>query len=108
MKNKAKINEDPKDALMKQYQKEIEDLRRLLEQEGEADPQQEEEVSSILGSKPDWGGGVYQVCSGRISRCEERKKIAKYNMEKRESKIIFPIILRVLGRISSGKKGKGT
>ena len=32
IKNKAKINEDPKDALMKQYQKEIEDLRRMLEE----------------------------------------------------------------------------
>merc|ERR1712025_714467 len=31
IRNKAKINEDPKDALMKQYQKEIEDLRRMLE-----------------------------------------------------------------------------
>ena len=31
IKNKAKINEDPKDALMKQYQKEIEELKKLLE-----------------------------------------------------------------------------
>merc|ERR1711876_92160 len=33
IKNKAKINEDPKDALMKQYQKEIEELKKMLEQE---------------------------------------------------------------------------
>ena len=32
IKNKARINEDPKDALMKQYQKEIEELRKLLEE----------------------------------------------------------------------------
>ena len=33
IRNKAKINEDPKDALMKQYQKEIEELKKMLEQE---------------------------------------------------------------------------
>lgn len=30
--NKAKINEDPKDALLRQFQKEIEELRRQLEE----------------------------------------------------------------------------
>ncbi len=30
--NHAKVNEDPKDALMKQYQKEIEQLRKMLEE----------------------------------------------------------------------------
>ena len=34
IKNNAKINEDPKDALMRQYQKEIEELRRQLEADG--------------------------------------------------------------------------
>merc|ERR1719264_128331 len=37
IKNKAKINEDPKDALMKQYQKEIEELKRLLEEKDMAE-----------------------------------------------------------------------
>lgn len=32
IKNKARINEDPKDALLRQFQKEIEDLRRQLEE----------------------------------------------------------------------------
>ena len=32
--NSAKINEDPKDALLRQFQKEIEELRRRLEEEG--------------------------------------------------------------------------
>ena len=32
IKNHAKVNEDPKDTLMKKYQQEIEELRRLLEQ----------------------------------------------------------------------------
>ena len=30
--NKARINEDPKDALLRQFQKEIEDLRKQLEE----------------------------------------------------------------------------
>ena len=45
IKNRAKINEDPKDALMKQYQKEIEELRRLLE-EGGSEGSEEEEAES--------------------------------------------------------------
>jgi len=35
IKNHAKVNEDPKDALMKKYQQEIEELRRLLEEGSE-------------------------------------------------------------------------
>ena len=31
IKNKAKVNEDPKDALLRQFQKEIDDLRKQLE-----------------------------------------------------------------------------
>ena len=34
IKNNARVNEDPKDALLRQYQKEIEELRRQLEQGG--------------------------------------------------------------------------
>lgn len=40
IKNHAKVNEDPKDALMKKYQQEIEELKRLLaesESEGESE-----------------------------------------------------------------------
>merc|ERR1712212_1257095 len=46
IKNKAKINEDPKDALMKQYQKEIEDLRRMLES-GSGDATEEDAESDM-------------------------------------------------------------
>jgi kinesin family protein 3/17 len=34
IKNRARINEDPKDALLREYQKEIELLRKQLAQEG--------------------------------------------------------------------------
>uniref|UniRef100_W5MWJ4 Kinesin-like protein n=1 Tax=Lepisosteus oculatus TaxID=7918 RepID=W5MWJ4_LEPOC len=45
IKNKARINEDPKDALLRQFQKEIEDLKKKLE-EGE-------EISGSEGSGSD-------------------------------------------------------
>lgn len=32
IKNNAKVNEDPKDALLRQFQKEIDDLKRQLEE----------------------------------------------------------------------------
>ena len=34
IKNNARVNEDPKDALLRQYQKEIDDLKRKLEEGG--------------------------------------------------------------------------
>lgn len=37
IKNKAKINEDPKDALLRQFQKELEDLRAQLADGGKGD-----------------------------------------------------------------------
>ena len=52
-------------------------------------------------------GEEYQV----VKRRREYHGCAKeYNIEKRRngSKIIFPIILRLFRRISSGKKGRGT
>ena len=40
------MNEDPKDTLMKKYQEEIEELRRMLEQEGDEEEEEEEETDS--------------------------------------------------------------
>ena len=34
IKNKPKINEDPKDAMLREYQEEIENLKKLLENQG--------------------------------------------------------------------------
>ena len=34
IKNKPKINEDPKDAMLRQYQEEILQLKKMLEQQG--------------------------------------------------------------------------
>ncbi|TNN17237.1 Kinesin-like protein [Schistosoma japonicum] len=57
IKNKAKINEDPKDAMLRQFQKEIERLRKQLEEGGIAsDPiNPEEQVSD--GCDDDENGG---------------------------------------------------
>ena len=48
IKNKAKINEDPKDALLRQFQKEIEELRKQLQNgsdyESGSESESEEEV----------------------------------------------------------------
>ncbi|CAG5134638.1 unnamed protein product, partial [Candidula unifasciata] len=57
IKNKPKINEDPKDALLRQFQKEIEDLKRQLEEgvsdddASDADSDSEEEVVDHCGLK---------------------------------------------------------
>ena len=46
------MNEDPKDALMKKYQQEIEELRRLLE-EGSGESSSGEEGGGADGESPD-------------------------------------------------------
>ena len=43
IKNNARINEDPKDAMLREFQKEIEKLKKKLEEEGERGSSGEEE-----------------------------------------------------------------
>jgi len=38
IKNKPKINEDPKDAMLREYQKQIQELKAMLENGGTAGP----------------------------------------------------------------------
>ena len=45
IKNKAQINEDPKDALLRQLQKEMEELKRQLTEEGDESGSEEDDVS---------------------------------------------------------------
>lgn len=47
IKNKARINEDPKDALLRQFQKEIEELKKKLE-EGKVSESQSFRVESVI------------------------------------------------------------
>ena len=50
IKNHAKVNEDPKDALMRQYQKEIEELKRML---AEAEFSESDEEEDAIGEDDD-------------------------------------------------------
>ncbi|KAK6173148.1 hypothetical protein SNE40_016660 [Patella caerulea] len=79
IKNKAKINEDPKDALLRQFQKEIDELKKQLEDgvsgsEGESEEESEEEE---IGAD-----GVV-----RKKRRRSHKKISKEKMAEIQSKI---------------------
>ena len=57
--NKARINEDPKDAMLREFQREIEELKRQLEEGSGGEEGEEEE---------DGGGG-----SGRRRRKEKKR-----------------------------------
>ena len=45
IKNRAQINEDPKDALLRQLQKEMEELKRQLSEQGEESGSEEDDAS---------------------------------------------------------------
>uniref|UniRef100_H2ZL57 Kinesin-like protein KIF3A n=1 Tax=Ciona savignyi TaxID=51511 RepID=H2ZL57_CIOSA len=70
IKNKATINEDPKDALLRQFQKEIEDLRKKLAEEGSDGEESEEEVD-------DDGNVVRRKGEHGIKHPKNRKKTRK-------------------------------
>ncbi|CAB1324985.1 unnamed protein product [Coregonus sp. 'balchen'] len=75
IKNKARINEDPKDALLRQFQKEIEELKKKL-QEGE-------EISGSEGRKKKVSPDKMVEMQAKIE--EERKELeAKLDMEEEE------------------------
>ncbi|XP_046354192.1 kinesin-like protein KIF3A isoform X1 [Haliotis rufescens] len=56
IKNRAKINEDPKDALLRQFQKEIEELRKQLEDGVTDEEGEDEEDSEDDDGEPGEGG----------------------------------------------------
>ena len=97
IKNKAKINEDPKDALMKQYQKEIEDLRRLLEEgSGDSDENDEEEEDEGDGEEDDAIEAAVAPPGAAVSR-ERAEKAGKPNKSPVE-------LLEMKSRIEEEKK----
>ncbi|KAL8622264.1 Kinesin-like protein kif3a [Nucella lapillus] len=80
IKNKAKINEDPKDALLRQFQKEIEDLRKQLEDgvtddEGSDESESEEEIVDENG------------VTRKVKKRKGKKKISKEKMAEIQAKI---------------------
>ncbi|KAB0386211.1 hypothetical protein FD755_001167 [Muntiacus reevesi] len=82
IKNKARINEDPKDALLRQFQKEIEELKKKLE-EGE-----EISGSDISGSEEedDEEGEVGEDGEKRKKR-RSKKKVSPDKMVEMQAKI---------------------
>nr|XP_008012575.1 kinesin-like protein KIF3A isoform X6 [Chlorocebus sabaeus] len=85
IKNKARINEDPKDALLRQFQKEIEELKKKLE-EGE-----EISGSDISGSEEDdeEEGEVGEDGEKRKKRRDQagKKKVSPDKMIEMQAKI---------------------
>ncbi|XP_003980805.1 kinesin-like protein KIF3A isoform X3 [Panthera pardus] len=85
IKNKARINEDPKDALLRQFQKEIEELKKKLE-EGE-----EISGSDISGSEEedDEEGEVGEDGEKRKKRRDQagKKKVSPDKMVEMQAKI---------------------
>ena len=84
IKNHATVNEDPKDALMRQYQKEIEELRKMLENEGggnedggggdsgQEDSEEDDEVQDIEDHEDN--GGSPSKTNKKAATQEKRKK----------------------------------
>lgn len=96
IKNKARINEDPKDALLRQFQKEIEELRKKLE-EGEeisgsdtSGSDEDEEYEDNDGEKRKKRRGKKKVSPDKMAEMqakidEERRALeAKLDMEEEE------------------------
>ncbi|XP_038652069.1 kinesin-like protein KIF3A isoform X3 [Scyliorhinus canicula] len=84
IKNKARINEDPKDALLRQFQKEIEDLRNKLK-EGE-----EISGSEISGSEDDDDEGESGEGGEKKKKRRDqtgRKKVSPEKMAEMQAKI---------------------
>ncbi|KAL5011393.1 hypothetical protein ScPMuIL_009944 [Solemya velum] len=79
IKNSAKINEDPKDALLRQFQKEIEELRKQLEEGGSGDEGSEDESEEEIGED-----GVK-----RRKRRTSHKNISKEKLAEIQAKIDY-------------------
>ncbi|EDL33579.1 kinesin family member 3A, isoform CRA_a [Mus musculus] len=81
IKNKARINEDPKDALLRQFQKEIEELKKKLE-EGE-----EVSGSDISGSEEDDEEGELGEDGEKKKKRRGKKKVSPDKMVEMQAKI---------------------
>ncbi|XP_064610162.1 kinesin-like protein KIF3A isoform X2 [Liolophura sinensis] len=79
IKNRAKINEDPKDALLRQFQKEIEDLRKQLEDGGGAGSSEEDS-----GSEWEEGEDGQKI---RKKKSKGKHRISKQKMDEIQRKI---------------------
>uniref|UniRef100_G3U1G9 Kinesin-like protein n=1 Tax=Loxodonta africana TaxID=9785 RepID=G3U1G9_LOXAF len=84
IKNKARINEDPKDALLRQFQKEIEELKKKLE-EGE-----EISGSDIKGKEQNWRDASLRLKASKLKKKLTqigKKKVSPDKMVEMQAKI---------------------
>ncbi|XP_033105964.1 kinesin-II 85 kDa subunit-like [Anneissia japonica] len=81
IKNKAKINEDPKDALLRQFQKEIEDLKKkLVDGGGEGDSGSGSEYSDSGESEEEEVMGPDGTMTTRKKKTKAKKKLSPEKM----------------------------
>ncbi|KAK7495339.1 hypothetical protein BaRGS_00013521, partial [Batillaria attramentaria] len=81
IKNKAKINEDPKDALLRQFQKEIEDLRKQLE---EGKKKISKEKMAEIQAKID---ADRKALESKKDMAEEERNKVKADLDKKENEL---------------------
>ncbi|XP_032111438.1 kinesin-like protein KIF3A isoform X3 [Sapajus apella] len=94
IKNKARINEDPKDALLRQFQKEIEELKKKLE-EGE-----EISGSDISGSEED------DDEEGEVGEDGEKRKKRRGSSSSSSSDSTCSVIEKPLDKFLPNQTGK--
>nr|XP_012299721.1 kinesin-like protein KIF3A isoform X1 [Aotus nancymaae] len=94
IKNKARINEDPKDALLRQFQKEIEELKKKLE-EGE-----EISGSDISGSEED------DDDEGEVGEDGEKRKKRRGSSSSSSSDSTCSVIEKPLDKFLPNQAGK--
>ncbi|KAI2538814.1 KIF3A isoform 2 [Pan troglodytes] len=93
IKNKARINEDPKDALLRQFQKEIEELKKKLEEE-------EISGSDISGSEED------DDEEGEVGEDGEKRKKRRGNSSSSSSDSTCSVIEKPLDKFLPNQAGK--
>uniref|UniRef100_A0A8C1KXM6 Kinesin-like protein n=1 Tax=Cyprinus carpio TaxID=7962 RepID=A0A8C1KXM6_CYPCA len=82
IKNKARINEDPKDALLRQFQKEIEDLKRKLEEgRKKVSPDKMVEMQAKIEEER-------KALEAKLDMEEEERNKARAELEKREKDLL--------------------
>uniref|UniRef100_A0AAY5ERC2 Kinesin-like protein n=1 Tax=Electrophorus electricus TaxID=8005 RepID=A0AAY5ERC2_ELEEL len=82
IKNKARINEDPKDALLRQFQKEIEELKRKLEEgRKKVSPDKMVEMQAKIEEER-------KALEAKLDMEEEERNKARAELEKREKDLL--------------------
>lgn len=104
IKNKPKINEDPKDALLRQYQEEILKLKEQLAQKGlvkrKKHKLQDKTEDEISESEPDDGHDD----NNQLSECDKKLIAEKLKAEKQETEELEQRIKEIESKMLCGGK----